>query len=273
MDLVVGAAEDDHFLDRRFTGQRGVDIVFERHDGAAAIAAVGGDDAGGPAVGDAVADAVCTEPAEDNRVHRTDPCAGQHGDGGFGDERHVDDDAVTFFDPVAFEDIGEETDLTLELSVGEGAFLAGFAFPDDGGFVFTVAGGVAVDAVFRDVDRAAIKPTGDGDFPFQDGFPFAAPLEFGGFFGPEFLRVFDRGGVEAFVVRHAFDTRFFAEFAGRFDHAVFDEVGFDVLAHREMRGKGVCALGAAGHNRKSSGCRRLCWRAGALPGRKRKRRS
>ena len=102
MDLIVGAAEDDHFLNRRFTGQRGIDIVLERNDGAAAVATVGRDHAGRAAVGDAVADTVRAESAEDNRMHGADACAGQHGNGGFGDERHVDDDAVAFFNAVAF---------------------------------------------------------------------------------------------------------------------------------------------------------------------------
>ena len=222
MDLIVGTAEDDHFLDRRFTGQRGIDIVLERNDGTAAVATVGRDHAGRAAVGDAVADAVRTEPAEDDRVHRADPCASQHGDGGFGDEWHVDDDPVALFHPIAFEDIGKETNFALELSVSEGAFFTRFAFPDDGGFVFTVAHGVAVDAIFRDVDRASVEPAGEGDLPLQDRFPFAAPLEFGRLFSPEFLRVFDRGSVLALVVREVFHPRFFAEFAGRFNHAVFD---------------------------------------------------
>ena len=66
MDLVVGAAEDDDLFDGCLTGQRGVDIVFERHNGAAAVATVGRDHAGCAAVGDAVADAIRTEPAEDD---------------------------------------------------------------------------------------------------------------------------------------------------------------------------------------------------------------
>ncbi len=34
------------------------------------------------------------EPAEDHRVHRAEPRAGQHRDDGLGHHRHVDDDPV-----------------------------------------------------------------------------------------------------------------------------------------------------------------------------------
>ena len=124
----------------------------------------------------------------------------------------------------------------MELSVSESACFAGFTLPDDGRFVFAVAHGMAVDAVFRDVDRAAVEPPGKRDFPFQDGFPLATPFQFGRFRGPELLRIFYRGGVDAFIIGEAFDARLFAEGARGFDHAVFDEAGFDVLAHEEIDG-------------------------------------
>ena len=129
----------------------------------------------------------------------------------------------------------------MELSEGEGAFFAGLALPDDGGLVFAVAGRVAVDAILRDIDCPTVEPAGERGFPLQDGFPLAAPSELGCFLGPEFLRILDRCGVQAFVVRHALEARFFAEFARGFDDSLFDEVGFDVLAHGNDRGEAECA--------------------------------
>ena len=61
---------------------------------AAAVAAVGGDDQLGVAVLDPAGERVGGEAAEDHRVRRADPGAGQHRDDGLGDHRQVDRDPV-----------------------------------------------------------------------------------------------------------------------------------------------------------------------------------
>ena len=90
---------------------------------------------------DAVGDGLRAEPAEDDRVHRADAGAGEHGNGGLRHHRQVDEDAVARLDAVALEDIGEAADLVMKLFVGEGALFArlagggGLALPDQRGLV------------------------------------------------------------------------------------------------------------------------------------------
>ena len=89
---------------------------------------------------------------------------------------------------------------------------------------------MTVNAVFRHIDRPSLEPAGRGGFPLEDGLPLVSPFEFSGFLGPEFCRAFNRGGMEAFVFSQAFDLGLFAELAGGFNYAIFDEMGFDVFA-------------------------------------------
>ena len=66
---------------------------------------------------------------------RADAGAGQHGDGQLGRHAHVDGDAVAFFHAERFQDVGELLHFAMKLLVGEHADFAGFALPDDGGFI------------------------------------------------------------------------------------------------------------------------------------------
>ena len=102
LDFVIGAAKHDDLLDGSgqpfalgvFERERLVHILLERHHGAAAEAAVRGDDQPGLRVLDAVGDGLGAEAAEYDRMHRADAGAGEHGDGGLGHHRQVDEDAV-----------------------------------------------------------------------------------------------------------------------------------------------------------------------------------
>src|SRR5206468_2179289 len=69
VDLVSGPAENDYALHRSAITQRVIDILLQRHNAAAAIGAVGGDDRDGAAVNNAITNAVGAKSAEDNRVH------------------------------------------------------------------------------------------------------------------------------------------------------------------------------------------------------------
>ena len=153
--------------------ERVVHVLLERHDGAAAEAAVGGDDQLGLRVLDAVGDGLRAEAAEDDRVHRADAGAGEHGDGGLGHHGQVDEDAVAGLDAVALEDVGEAADLVVKLFVGEGALFArlagsgGLAFPDQRGLVGAGGAQVPVEAIVADIELAADEPLGVGLLPFQ----------------------------------------------------------------------------------------------------------
>ena len=61
------------------------------------------------------------ETAEYDRVHRPDPGAGQDGNDGFRDHRHVDDDAVALLDAVIHEHACEQGHFVAEFAVANGA--------------------------------------------------------------------------------------------------------------------------------------------------------
>ena len=71
-----------------------VDRGLERAGRPPPVAPVGRDDEVGVAVEDATSQGVGGEPAEDHRVRCPQTGAGQHGDDGLGDHRHVDGDLV-----------------------------------------------------------------------------------------------------------------------------------------------------------------------------------
>ena len=64
------------------------------------------------------------EAAEHDRVDRADAGAGQHGDGGLGDHRHVEDDPVALSDAHLLQDGAERRRLVQQLAVGERALRA-----------------------------------------------------------------------------------------------------------------------------------------------------
>ena len=135
MNFVSGAPENDDALDRRFAVQRFIDLSLERNDRAAPIAAIRRDHRDRAAVCDPIANAVRAESAEDDRMHRADPRAGEHGDRRLRNRRHVNDDAIAFADFVSLQDVRELADLAVQLLIRERAFVARFAFPKDRGLV------------------------------------------------------------------------------------------------------------------------------------------
>ena len=138
--------------------ERFVGDALQLHDVAAAIAAVGRDEQPRLLVVDAVAQRLGAEAAEDHAVHGADARAGQHRDGQLGDERQVDRDAIALPDAERLEHVGELADLAIELPVGDGAAIAGLAFPDDRGLVAPPAADVPVQAVDAGVQLAADEP-------------------------------------------------------------------------------------------------------------------
>ena len=131
------------------------------------------------------------EAAEDHRVRRADPGAGQHRDDGLGDHRHVDRDPVALLDAELGQRVGGLADLVLELGVGEVAgVVLGLADPVDRDLVAVAGLDVPVDAVVRRVERAADEPLGERRVvPVEDPVPLLAPVEALGLLGPERLPV------------------------------------------------------------------------------------
>ena len=202
--------------------ERFVHILLERHHGAAAEAAVGGDDQLGLRVLDAVGDGLRAEAAEDDRMHRADAGAGEHGDGGLGHHRQVDEDAVARLDAVALEDIGEPADFVMKLFVGEGAFFArlagggGLALPDQRGLVGAGGAQVPVEAVVADIELAADEPLGIRLLPFQRPGPALEPDQFRfGLPAPELLGRLDGFAIELAILGQRFEVGLAGEVLGR----------------------------------------------------------
>ena len=99
------------------------------------------------------------EPGEDDRMDRTDARAGQHGIGGFGDHRHVDDNPVAFADADIAQDIGHFTRLGMQGTIADvlRLFVRAVRLPDDRGLV-AARFKMTVDAIGADVQRTVGKP-------------------------------------------------------------------------------------------------------------------
>jgi len=195
---------EDHDLAKagsraRQGGERVVGDLLEWDDLSAPVSAVGGDEQPRLLVVDAIAQRLRTEAAEDHAVNRADPRAGQHGNRQLGNQRKVQRDAITFFDPQRFEDIGKLRDLAVEVVIGQRAAVAGLAFPDDRGFVASRSGEVAVDAIDTGVDFSADEPLGVRRIPLEHTVPRLRPVELARESRPERLRIAFRFGIDAIV--------------------------------------------------------------------------
>lgn len=161
----------------------------------------------------------------------SDAGTGEHGDGQFGDHWHVDGDAVTGFAAELFEDVGELADFVMELLIGENPLIAGFPFPDDGGFIFAGADEVSVETLIRGVQFAAGEPFGLGHVAFHDGIEVLKPIEvFFGEFTPEAGRIVFGFGPHLHVLLFGADVGLSGELGRRRELTILSEDGFDVLA-------------------------------------------
>ncbi len=106
--VVPGALEHDHVFHGVATVvERFVGGCLEFDDLTAPVTTVRGNHEPGARVPDTVAQRICGEAAEHDRMGRPDPCAGLHGDDGFRHHRHVDHDAITRHDAEAFHRVAE----------------------------------------------------------------------------------------------------------------------------------------------------------------------
>ncbi len=157
-DVGLGVAEHQDLDVGRAPLERFVGIALERDVAPAALAAIGGDHELAGAVVDPVGQAVGREAAEHHRVDGADPRAGEHGEGGLGDHRHVDRDPVALLDAQALQDVGEPADLLVQLAVGDLAVdLRVVALPEDRGLI-AAGREMAIDTVVGDVQDAVLVP-------------------------------------------------------------------------------------------------------------------
>src|SRR5215831_10268660 len=120
-------------------------------------------------------------------VGSADPGASQHGDGQLGRHTHVNGDTIPFPDTERLEDVGELLHFMMQLLVGKGANLAGFALPDERRLILAPGLDVAVEAVVGQIDLPADEPFGPGTVPLQHLVPLPEPVQLAGDAAPELV--------------------------------------------------------------------------------------
>ena len=196
VDVAAGASHHEHGLHVRTGLQRFVDRGLERARCATAKGAVGRDDVLTVRVQDPTRERLGGEPREDDGVNGTESHDGEHGDNRFGNHRHVDRDAVTFF----YSEFGERVRRLgyelLEFGVGNGTPLAfGVGHPVKGDLVTFAGLDVAVDARVGSVDRAVAEPFRERQVPLEVLRRWRRPGQTVGLRAPPRDRVLSRVGV------------------------------------------------------------------------------
>ncbi len=181
-----------------------VGVVLQAGFLAAARGPVGGDDDLGPTVVDPVRQRIRGKAAEHDRVDRPDPRAGQHGIGGLGDHRHVQNHPVALLHPMRLQHVRHPAGVFQQLGIAD--VLRRFArivgFPDDRRLV-RPRQHVAVDAVGADIQHPVLIPL-DADVAGREGCVLDAgigldPVQPLAFLAPERVRIGDRGSVSCLI--------------------------------------------------------------------------
>ncbi len=229
LDLLAGALNHQDIFHRGHAFRQGfVHLLFQGDDRIFAPASVSGDHEFGLPVDQAISQGFGAKSAKNDTVRCTDAGAGEHGDCSFWNHGHVDADAIAFSHAQLFEDVGKLADFPVQLGVGEGAGVARFALPNQGGFVFAPGSEVPVETVVGNVGFTADKPLGKGGLPVEYGVPLLEPVQF--LFGelrPEFLGVGFGAFVQLSVVFQTFDVGVLGEFRWRLQQPLFLQDGFD----------------------------------------------
>ena len=130
------ASVDDHTLHRRtglqrfFYGRKKLDLRTS------AVRTVLGDDGGCLGIMNTVDECIGRKSAKDYGVRGSDPRTSEHGNRQFRRHAHVNCDAIPLADAQRFQHVCEFLHFFPKLLVGIGAYFAGFAFPDQGRFIF-----------------------------------------------------------------------------------------------------------------------------------------
>src|SRR5215217_2178992 len=144
-------------------------------------------------------------------MHCADSRAGQHGNRRLGNVRKINDDAIAFSNVVSFQHICETADFAMQLLIGEGAFITGFAFPNDCGLVPTRPCQMTVQAIFRNVEFPTYEPFRERWLPLDNLFPRRSPDQLLRFARPKFGRLPDRFAIHSPILSQTLDSRLTAE--------------------------------------------------------------
>ena len=112
-------------------------------------------------------------------MRSTNACTGQHRDGGLWNHGHVQSDEIAFANSHGLERVGSTAHLGMQLLVGEGAHISGFALPDQGCFGGLGAIQMTVKAVVREVGGSALKPACKRRIiPVENSVKWFKPMQF-----------------------------------------------------------------------------------------------
>ncbi len=110
----------------------------------------------------ALRDGIRGEAPEDDVVRRADPGARKHRDDDLRNHRQIDPHHVAVADPPVLQGVREPLDVPMQVRVGDVALLALLAAPVERHLVSATCFHVAIEAVVRDVQLAALEPLVEG---------------------------------------------------------------------------------------------------------------
>ncbi|GDY75140.1 hypothetical protein SAV31267_046250 [Streptomyces avermitilis] len=179
-----------------------------------------------------------------------DAGAREHRDDRLGDHREVDGDPVALLNSQLGQGVGGLGDLVLELGVGDGTAVAGFALEVDRDAVAVARLDVAVDAVVRDIELAVLEPLGERRVrPVQRFGRLGGPGQPAGLLGPEAEPV-----SLGLLIRLRGDIGVRRQVGGRREPALFlQQVGQAFVAHDISLSQGVRCV--PGHSSSDPGPR------------------
>ena len=129
-----------------------------RNNLAATRPAVGTDNDLGLRIFNACSQRARGKAAKHHRMDRTDTRAGEHGETGFRNHRHVNQHPVALLDTQVLQDGGHALDFTLQLRKAVSFFGIGFRGDDDQRRIVRTFGGMAIHRVVAKIGGAANKP-------------------------------------------------------------------------------------------------------------------
>ncbi len=115
----VAALDDEDVFDRGGLEERVVGVVLQWDDASASVPAVGRNQGLRLHVVDPLCQGRRAESTEHDGVNGADASTGEHGDGQFGNHRHVDRHPIAALDPPSLQGIGEAVHLAAQVPVGQ----------------------------------------------------------------------------------------------------------------------------------------------------------
>ena len=244
LDRRAGAAHDDDFLHRRRLIQRRIDRRFEKHFFTASPAGIGGDDHFRLSIVIAVRNRFGAEAAEDDRVDRPDPSAGQHRDRQLRDHRHVQRHAVAGLHSEFLQNIRELANFAMQILISQHARVARFALPDDRSLVLVGAEQMPVEAVVRQIEFATDKPFRVRHRSVEHLVPLLEPVEIRGHVPPEAGGVVFGSRPHLLILLFAADVGLRREVARRREFTGFVENTFNGFGHELLLRQRSKTIGA-----------------------------